>query len=66
MYNLFVFCLEKIAKSILRENIYEIFSLYVPYLSEPKIILFLFSICSNLIDHDTSMNLFFTYSVQIQ
>lgn len=44
---------EKIAELILKENIFEIFLLYLPHLSETKIILFLFSICSNLIDYDT-------------
>lgn len=52
-----IYChLEKIAELILKEDLFKIFLLYIPYLSEPKIILFLFSICSNLIDYDTSMN----------
>ncbi|CAF0913504.1 unnamed protein product [Rotaria sp. Silwood1] len=44
---------EKVAESILKENLFQIFLLYIPYLSESKIILFLFSMCANMIDHDT-------------
>ncbi|CAF3308573.1 unnamed protein product [Rotaria socialis] len=44
---------EKVAESIFKENIFQVFLLYVPYLSESKIPLFLFSICSNMVDHDT-------------
>lgn len=47
--------LEKIAELIFKENLFEIFLLYIPYLSEPKILLFLFSICSNLLEYDTSI-----------
>lgn len=46
--------IEKVAEELLNERILEIFLLYVPYLFESKLILFLFSICSNLIEHDTS------------
>ncbi|CAF0788502.1 unnamed protein product [Rotaria sordida] len=44
---------ETVAESILKENLFQIFLLYIPFLSESKIILFLFSICSNMNDHDT-------------
>ncbi|CAF0975227.1 unnamed protein product [Adineta steineri] len=44
---------EKIAELIFKEDLFQIFLLYIPYLSESKIILFLFSICSNMIDYDT-------------
>lgn len=46
--------LEKVAELILKEDLFKIFLLYVPHLAESKIILFLFSICSNMIDYDTS------------
>ncbi len=47
--------LEKVAELILKDELFQIFLLYIPYLSESKIILFLFSICSNMVDYDTSM-----------
>lgn len=46
--------LEKIAELILKEDLFKIFLLYLPYLNESKILLFLFSICSNMIEYDTS------------
>ena len=46
--------LEKAAKTILDEDLFRLLLLYLPYLAEPKVILFLISICSNMLDHDTS------------
>jgi hypothetical protein len=53
---LFFLILEKIAELILKEDLFQIFLLYIRYLSESKIILFIFSICSNMLEYDTSMN----------
>ena len=47
---------------ILKEDLFKIFLLYIPYLMESKIVLFLFSICSNMIDHDTSIVISFRHS----
>jgi len=45
---------EKVAERFLNENLLEIFRLYLPFLSEGKLLLFLFSIASNLVEHDTN------------
>jgi hypothetical protein len=46
--------LEKVAESISKENLFKTFHSYIPFISESKILLFLFSICSNMLEHDTS------------
>ena len=46
---------EKVAEVIFKEDLFKIFLLFIPYLSEPRVLLFLFSICSNLTEYDTSM-----------
>ena len=45
---------EKLADALLKEDILRLFLLYIPHLAESKILLFLFSICSNMVDYDTS------------
>ncbi|CAF0834991.1 unnamed protein product [Adineta ricciae] len=45
---------EKVAEVIFKEDLFKIFLLFIPYLSEPRVLLFLFSICSNLTEYDTN------------